>query len=32
MRFHGPTATVLRIEAAHGSQGWNLVFATRAAF
>ena len=31
-RFHGPTATVLRIEGARGSEGWRLVFATSAAF
>jgi hypothetical protein len=31
-RFHGPTATVLRIEAARGSDGWRLVFATGPAF
>ena len=31
-RFHGPTATVLRIEAARGSDGWHLVFSTNAAF
>jgi hypothetical protein len=31
-RFHGPTATVLRIEAARGAPGWHLVFATTAAF
>jgi hypothetical protein len=31
-RFHGPTATVLRIEAARGSDGWRMVFATSAAF
>jgi outer membrane protein assembly factor BamA len=31
-RFHGPTTTVLRIEAARGSEGWNLVFATSAPF
>jgi hypothetical protein len=31
-RFHGPTATVLRIEMARGSDGWRLVFATSAAF
>lgn len=31
-RFHGPTATVLRIEAARGSDGWHLVIATSAAF
>jgi hemolysin activation/secretion protein len=31
-RFHGPTTTVLRIEAARGSDGWHLVIATSAAF
>ena len=31
-RFHGPTTTVLRIEAAKGSNGWRLVFATGHAF
>jgi hypothetical protein len=31
-RFHGPTMTVLRIEAARGSDGWRLVFGTSAAF
>jgi hypothetical protein len=31
-RFHGPTATVLRIEAARGREGWHLVFTTNAAF
>jgi hypothetical protein len=31
-RFHAPTATVLRIEAARGSDGWRLVFATAGAF
>ena len=31
-RFHGPVATFLRIEAARGSEGWNLVFTTNAAF
>lgn len=31
-RFHGPTMTVLRIEAARGDAGWNLVFATTAPF
>lgn len=31
-RFHGPTTTVLRIEAARGSEGWHLVFTTNAAF
>ena len=32
VRFHGPTTTVLRIEMAHGSDGWKLVFAASAAF
>lgn len=31
-RFHTPTATPLRIEAAHGSDGWHLVFSGTAAF
>jgi hypothetical protein len=31
-RFHGPTTTVLRIEAAKGKEGWHLVFTTNAAF
>ena len=31
-RFHGPTATVLRIEGARGSDGWRLIFATSSAF
>lgn len=31
-RFHGPTTTVLRIEAARGADGWNLVVATSATF
>lgn len=31
-RFHGPTTTVLRIEAARGSEGWRLVVGTSAAF
>lgn len=31
-RFHGPRATVLRLEAARGSDGWRLVVATNAAF
>jgi hypothetical protein len=31
-RFHGPTATVLRLEAARGSEGWRLVVGTNAAF
>jgi hypothetical protein len=31
-RFHAARSTVLRIEMARGSEGWNLVFATSAAF
>lgn len=31
-RFHGPTSTVLRLEAARGSDGWRLVIGTNAAF
>jgi outer membrane protein assembly factor BamA len=31
-RFHSPIATPLRIELAHGSDGWHLVFAASAAF
>ena len=31
-RFHGPTTTILRIEAARGREGWHLVFTTNAAF
>jgi hypothetical protein len=31
-RFHATSATVLRIEAAHGRDGWRAVFATSAAF
>jgi hypothetical protein len=31
-RFHGPTTTVLRLEAARGADGWRLVIATNAAF
>jgi hypothetical protein len=31
-RFHGPTTTVLRIEAAKGTDGWRLVVATSNAF
>jgi outer membrane protein assembly factor BamA len=31
-RFHGPASTVLRIEAARGSDGWKLVFATSPPF
>ena len=32
VRFHGPLATPLRIELAHGSEGMRLVFAGSAAF
>jgi len=32
VRFHGPFATPLRIELAHGREGFNLVFAGSAAF
>jgi hypothetical protein len=32
VRLHGPTLTPLRVELAHGSEGWNLVFAGAAAF
>jgi hypothetical protein len=31
-RFHSSRATVLRIEAARGADGWHLVFSTNAAF
>lgn len=31
-RFHGPAATALRIELAHGSEGFNLVFAASPVF
>jgi len=31
-RFHTPAATVLRIEAAHGREGWKLVFSANGAF
>jgi hypothetical protein len=31
-RFHGPTTTPIRIEAARGSAGWRLVFSSGAAF
>ena len=31
-RFHTPTATMLRLEAAHGSDGWRLVVATSSPF
>jgi outer membrane translocation and assembly module TamA len=32
VRFHGPTATPLRVEVARGREGWHLVFAGSAAF
>ena len=32
VRFHGPTATPLRIEVARGADGFHLVFASSAAF
>jgi len=31
-RFHGPTATPIRLEMARGSEGWRLVIASGAAF
>jgi hypothetical protein len=31
-RFHGPTSTPLRLEAAKGSDGWRLVISSSAAF
>ena len=31
-RFHGPTATPLRLEMARGSEGWRLVISSSAAF
>jgi hypothetical protein len=31
-RFHGPSFTPLRIEVAHGSDGWKLILAGRSAF
>lgn len=31
-RFHAPAQTVLRLDVARGSEGWNLVFAGEAAF
>jgi outer membrane translocation and assembly module TamA len=31
-RFHTPSATVLRLEGARGSDGWRLVISTSAAF
>ena len=32
VRFHSPTATPLRIDVAHGSEGLNIVFSGSAAF
>jgi hypothetical protein len=32
LRFHGPTRTPLRVELAHGREGWHLVFAASGAF
>jgi hypothetical protein len=32
VRFHGPTATPLRIDVAHGSEGFNIAFSGSAAF
>ena len=32
LRLHGPSLTLIRIELARGSQGWNTVFASSAAF
>ena len=31
-RFHGPAATPLRIEVAHGQEGFGIVFAASEAF
>jgi hypothetical protein len=31
-RFHGPTATPIRLEMARGSEGWRLVISSNAAF
>jgi hypothetical protein len=31
-RFHSPTVTPLRIEAAKGSEGWHIIFAASSAF
>jgi outer membrane translocation and assembly module TamA len=31
-RFHGPTATPIRLEMARGSEGWRLVISSGAAF
>jgi hypothetical protein len=32
LRLHGPSLTVIRIELAKGSEGWNTVFSSSAAF
>jgi hypothetical protein len=32
LRLHGPSLTMIRIELARGSEGWNTVFASSAAF
>lgn len=32
LRLHGPSLTVIRIELARGSEGWNTVFSSSAAF
>jgi hypothetical protein len=32
LRFHGPVRTPLRVELAHGREGWNVVFAASSAF
>jgi len=32
VRFHGPTATPLRVEIARGSDGWKYIFSSGAAF
>jgi outer membrane protein assembly factor BamA len=32
VRFHGPTATPIRLEVAKGSDGWHLVISSNAAF
>ena len=32
LRFHGPSLTVIRVELARGSEGWNTIFSSSAAF
>lgn len=32
LRLHGPSLTVIRVELARGSEGWNTVFSSSAAF